>query len=152
MQTLAALAEVRGDDPARSRLRSTPTSAAFAVTVVPKKELGQHFLVDENILGVIGRLAEIDATDVVLRSGRAGVPPATSPDRALLGPTPSRSIAARAGPARDPHTTPHWGDALALDPASSTRLREAGRQPSLQRRDPIVVESLDRYPRSVTGA
>ena len=27
----------------------------------PKKELGQHFLVDENILGVIGRLAELDA-------------------------------------------------------------------------------------------
>ena len=26
-----------------------------------KKELGQHFLVDENILGVIGRLAQLDA-------------------------------------------------------------------------------------------
>jgi len=28
------------------------------VSVAPKKSLGQHFLVDENILGVIGRLAE----------------------------------------------------------------------------------------------
>jgi len=39
------------------------------VTVRPKKELGQHFLVDENILGVIGRLAELDPGDVVLEIG-----------------------------------------------------------------------------------
>ena len=30
------------------------------MTVIPKKQLGQHFLVDENILGVIGRLAELE--------------------------------------------------------------------------------------------
>lgn len=34
-----------------------------------KKELGQHFLADENILGVIGRLAELDDDDVVLEVG-----------------------------------------------------------------------------------
>ena len=34
-----------------------------------KKQLGQHFLADENILGVIGRLAELDETDVVLEIG-----------------------------------------------------------------------------------
>ena len=34
-----------------------------------KKELGQHFLVDENILGVIGRLAELSGDDVVLEIG-----------------------------------------------------------------------------------
>ena len=39
------------------------------MSVAPKKALGQHFLVDENILGVIGRLAELDATDVVLEVG-----------------------------------------------------------------------------------
>jgi 16S rRNA (adenine1518-N6/adenine1519-N6)-dimethyltransferase len=39
------------------------------VTVVPKKALGQHFLVDENILGVIGRLAELHSDDVVLEVG-----------------------------------------------------------------------------------
>jgi 16S rRNA (adenine1518-N6/adenine1519-N6)-dimethyltransferase len=39
------------------------------VTVVPRRELGQHFLVDENILGVIGRLAELDPADVVLEVG-----------------------------------------------------------------------------------
>ena len=31
------------------------------MTVVPKKELGQHFLVDENILRVIERLAALEA-------------------------------------------------------------------------------------------
>jgi 16S rRNA (adenine1518-N6/adenine1519-N6)-dimethyltransferase len=39
------------------------------VSVRPKRELGQHWLVDENILGVIGRLAELDADDVVLEIG-----------------------------------------------------------------------------------
>jgi len=39
------------------------------VTVVPKKALGQHFLVDENILGVIGRLAELQPDDVILEVG-----------------------------------------------------------------------------------
>jgi 16S rRNA (adenine1518-N6/adenine1519-N6)-dimethyltransferase len=34
-----------------------------------KRELGQHFLVDENILGVIGRLAELETRDVVLEVG-----------------------------------------------------------------------------------
>jgi 16S rRNA (adenine1518-N6/adenine1519-N6)-dimethyltransferase len=39
------------------------------VTVAPKKALGQHFLVDENILGVIGRLAALEPDDVVLEVG-----------------------------------------------------------------------------------
>jgi 16S rRNA (adenine1518-N6/adenine1519-N6)-dimethyltransferase len=34
-----------------------------------KRELGQHFLVDENIVGVAGRLAELDEADVVLEVG-----------------------------------------------------------------------------------
>jgi 16S rRNA (adenine1518-N6/adenine1519-N6)-dimethyltransferase len=37
--------------------------------VAPNRDLGQHFLVDENILGVIGRLAELDRDDVVLEIG-----------------------------------------------------------------------------------
>ncbi len=36
---------------------------------VVKKEYGQHFLADENILGVIGRLAELAPEDVVLEVG-----------------------------------------------------------------------------------
>jgi 16S rRNA (adenine1518-N6/adenine1519-N6)-dimethyltransferase len=37
--------------------------------VTANRELGQHFLVDENILGVIGRLAELGQEDVVLEVG-----------------------------------------------------------------------------------
>jgi 16S rRNA (adenine1518-N6/adenine1519-N6)-dimethyltransferase len=39
------------------------------VTVEPKKKLGQHFLVDENILGVIGRMSDLETSDVVLEVG-----------------------------------------------------------------------------------
>jgi 16S rRNA (adenine1518-N6/adenine1519-N6)-dimethyltransferase len=34
-----------------------------------KRELGQHFLVDENILAVIGRLSELGSSDVILEVG-----------------------------------------------------------------------------------
>lgn len=37
--------------------------------VAPKRHLGQHFLVDENILEVIGRLAALEPSDVVLEVG-----------------------------------------------------------------------------------
>ncbi|MCL4290385.1 MAG: ribosomal RNA small subunit methyltransferase A [Thermoleophilia bacterium] len=40
-----------------------------APPVVPNRELGQHFLVDENILHVIGRMASLDPGDVVLEVG-----------------------------------------------------------------------------------
>ena len=36
---------------------------------VAKRRLGQHFLIDENILGVVDRLAELDRDDVVLEVG-----------------------------------------------------------------------------------
>jgi 16S rRNA (adenine1518-N6/adenine1519-N6)-dimethyltransferase len=39
------------------------------IPVTPNRDLGQHFLVDENILGVAGRLAELEAEDVVLEVG-----------------------------------------------------------------------------------
>ena len=39
------------------------------MTFAPKKALGQHFLVDENILGVIGRLSDLKSDDVVLEVG-----------------------------------------------------------------------------------
>jgi 16S rRNA (adenine1518-N6/adenine1519-N6)-dimethyltransferase len=39
------------------------------VNASPKRALGQHFLVDENILGVIGRLADLRSDDVVLEIG-----------------------------------------------------------------------------------
>jgi 16S rRNA (adenine1518-N6/adenine1519-N6)-dimethyltransferase len=37
--------------------------------VRPNRELGQNFLIDDNILGVIGRAAELDTDDVVLEVG-----------------------------------------------------------------------------------
>ena len=37
--------------------------------VRPNRELGQNFLIDDNMLGVIGRLAELDRGDVVLEVG-----------------------------------------------------------------------------------
>src|SRR3954464_3602507 len=37
--------------------------------VRPNRELGQNFLIDDNILAVIGRLAELDSADVVLEVG-----------------------------------------------------------------------------------
>jgi 16S rRNA (adenine1518-N6/adenine1519-N6)-dimethyltransferase len=37
--------------------------------VRPNRELGQNFLIDDNILGVIGRAAELDRGDVVLEVG-----------------------------------------------------------------------------------
>ena len=39
------------------------------MTVAPKKALGQHFLVDDNVLGVIDRLAELGPEDVVIEIG-----------------------------------------------------------------------------------
>jgi 16S rRNA (adenine1518-N6/adenine1519-N6)-dimethyltransferase len=61
----------------------TPRKAGLPVT--PNRELGQHFLVDENILGVAGRLAELDADDVVLEVGAGlGVLTAFLADRVRL--------------------------------------------------------------------
>ncbi|HEX2232901.1 MAG TPA: 16S rRNA (adenine(1518)-N(6)/adenine(1519)-N(6))-dimethyltransferase RsmA [Thermoleophilaceae bacterium] len=37
--------------------------------VRPNRELGQNFLIDDNILGVVGRAAELGADDVVLEVG-----------------------------------------------------------------------------------
>ena len=39
------------------------------MSAAPRKELGQHFLVDENILAVIARLAKLGPSDVALEIG-----------------------------------------------------------------------------------
>jgi len=92
------------------------------VSVRPKKELGQHFLVDENIVTVIERLAQLHAEDVVLEIGpglgvltrrladRAGHVHAVELDRSL------EPYLAELG-ARD-NVDLHWDDALALDLAA----------------------------------
>jgi 16S rRNA (adenine1518-N6/adenine1519-N6)-dimethyltransferase len=86
------------------------------VKVTPKKSLGQHFLVDENILRVIERLAELDRADVVLEVGPGlGVLTRFLADRVAYvhGVEVDKRLAPQlAGIER---TTIHWGDALRLD-------------------------------------
>jgi len=118
------------------------------VRILAKKELGQHFLVDENILGVIGRLADLQPDDVVLEVG---------PGLGVL----TRYLAARVAHVHaveldrslEPHlrsverTTLHWQDALAIDAAAleppPTKL--IANLP-YNVATPLVVESLDRIP------
>ena len=86
------------------------------MSVSPKKSLGQHFLVDENILGVIGRLAELGPDDVVLEVGPGlGVLTRYLADRVAFVHT--AEIDRRLAEHLDgiPRTRVHWGDALALD-------------------------------------
>jgi 16S rRNA (adenine1518-N6/adenine1519-N6)-dimethyltransferase len=86
------------------------------MTVSSRRDLGQHFLVDENILRVIGRLAELQTDDVVLEIG---------PGRGVL----TRFLAERVAHvhaveidrrlekdlAGIDRVTLHWRDALDLD-------------------------------------
>jgi 16S rRNA (adenine1518-N6/adenine1519-N6)-dimethyltransferase len=113
-----------------------------------KKELGQHFLVDENILRVIERLAELAPEDVVLEIGpgrgiltrfladRVAHVHAVEIDRSLEPLLPS-----------DEHVTLHWGDALELDLASfDPPPGKLVANLPYNVATPIVVESLDGLP------
>jgi 16S rRNA (adenine1518-N6/adenine1519-N6)-dimethyltransferase len=55
---------VVSDEPRQASLRRLQR-----FQVRPNRELGQNFLIDDNILGVIGRAAELDRADVVLEVG-----------------------------------------------------------------------------------
>jgi 16S rRNA (adenine1518-N6/adenine1519-N6)-dimethyltransferase len=115
----------------------------------PKKELGQHFLVDENILGVIGRLAELDRDDVVLEIGpglgvltrylaeRVRRVHAVEVDRSL---DPElRDIA--------PNVELHFGDALQLDLALlAPDAEKLVANLPYNVATPLVAESLDGLP------
>jgi 16S rRNA (adenine1518-N6/adenine1519-N6)-dimethyltransferase len=118
------------------------------VSVQPKKGLGQHFLVDENILGVIGRLAELAPDDVVLEIGpglgvltrylaeRVSLVHAVEIDRSLEEHLP-----------RLPNLRLTIGDALqldlaALDPSPGKLVSNLPYNVAT----PLVVESLDGLP------
>jgi 16S rRNA (adenine1518-N6/adenine1519-N6)-dimethyltransferase len=122
------------------------------VSARAKKELGQHFLVDENILGVIGRLAELDESDVVLEIGpglgvlttyladRVAHVHAIELDRALE----PRLREALAG---GDNVELHFGDALsfelgALEPAPTKLVANLPYNVAT----PIVAESLEGLP------
>ena len=118
------------------------------MSVRAKKELGQHFLVDENILGVIGRLADLQPTDVVLEVG-----PGLGVLTRFLAARVAHVHAVEVDRSLEPElrgierTTLHWQDALALDPAAldppPTKL--VSNLP-YNVATPLVVESLDRAP------
>jgi len=117
-----------------------------------KKRLGQHFLADENILGVIGRLAELAPEDVVLEVGpglgvltaylaeRVSYVHAVELDRSLE-PALADRLAGHA------NVQLHFGDALELDLAALVP-QPAKLVANLPYNiaTPLVVESLDGLP------
>ena len=117
-----------------------------------KKELGQHFLVDENILGVIGRLAELDDDDVVLEVGPGlGVLTTYLADRVAqvyaveldtsLGPQLVERLAGR------PNVELRFGDALRLElAAAAPGARKLVANLPYNIATPLIVESLDGLP------
>jgi 16S rRNA (adenine1518-N6/adenine1519-N6)-dimethyltransferase len=120
--------------------------------VTPNRDLGQHFLVDENILGVIGRLADLQPEDSVLEIGpglgvlteyladRVGHVRAVELDRALEAPLRER-LGARE------NVELEFGDALDLDLAAADPppTKVVANLP-YNVATPIVVESLDGLP------
>lgn len=111
-----------------------------------KKEYGQHFLIDENILGVVGRLADLQPADVVLEIG---------PGEGVL----TRYLAARVARVHaveiDEELAPRladlgdnvdvrFGDALQLDLRTDATKLVANLPYNVA--TPLLVESLDGLP------
>jgi len=88
--------------------------------VRPDHELGQNFLIDSNILGVIGRAARLDRADVVLEiGGGLGVLSEYLAERVAdvhvveLDERLRDALADATGP--HANVTVHWGDAMSID-------------------------------------
>jgi 16S rRNA (adenine1518-N6/adenine1519-N6)-dimethyltransferase len=89
-------------------------------SVQPDRELGQNFLIDSNILGVIERVAGLDSEDVVLEIGgglgvlseylaeRVAHVHVLEVDERLREPLLDAT-------AEHPNVTVHWGDAMRID-------------------------------------
>jgi 16S rRNA (adenine1518-N6/adenine1519-N6)-dimethyltransferase len=119
------------------------------VSVSPKKELGQHFLVDENILGVIGRLAGLAPDDVVLEIG---------PGLGVLTRHLSARVARVHAVELDASLAPHLedaGDNVELHLGDALRLDLGALAPDATKlvanlpynvATPLLVESLDGLP------
>jgi 16S rRNA (adenine1518-N6/adenine1519-N6)-dimethyltransferase len=137
-------AEYKGGSEADS-LGARRCRDAEGVTLTPRKEFGQHFLVDENILGVIGRLAELDPADVVLEIG-----PGLGVLTRYLAERVAMVHAVEIDRSLEPHlpTLPNvrllFGDALRVDLASlAPAPRKLVSNLPYNVATPIVVESLD---------
>jgi 16S rRNA (adenine1518-N6/adenine1519-N6)-dimethyltransferase len=116
------------------------------VNVWPKKRLGQHFLVDENILGVIGRLAELTPEDVVLEIG-----PGLGVLTRYLAARVARVHAVELDRSLEPHLRAlgdnvdvRFGDALQLDLRTDATKLVSNLPYNVA--TPLIVESLDGLP------
>ena len=120
--------------------------------VSPRKDLGQHFLVDENILGVIGRLAELGAEDVVLEVG-----PGLGVLTQYLSDRVARVHAVELDRALESHLNERFGTASNVDLVfgDALRLDLAALAPAPTKfvanlpynvATPLIVESLDGLP------
>jgi 16S rRNA (adenine1518-N6/adenine1519-N6)-dimethyltransferase len=115
--------------------------------VSPRRDLGQHFLVDENILGVIGRLAALDSADVVLEVGPGlGILTRFLADRVarVHAVEIDSSLAPRLADL-PPNVELVFGDALAVDLGRLQPTKLVANLP-YGVATPLVVESLDRLP------
>jgi 16S rRNA (adenine1518-N6/adenine1519-N6)-dimethyltransferase len=94
-------------------------SDAPPVNIAPRKSLGQHFLVDDNVLAVIGRLAELEPGDIVLEIG-PGLGKLTRFLAERVAHVHAVEFDRRLEPQLEgiPRTTMHWGDAMKLEIAS----------------------------------
>jgi 16S rRNA (adenine1518-N6/adenine1519-N6)-dimethyltransferase len=120
------------------------------MSVSPKKSYGQHFLVDENILGVISRLAELQSGDVVLEIG-PGLGVLTRYLAARVAHVHAveidRSLEPHLGPLASDKLQLVFGDALALDLHDlEPPPRKLVSNLPYNVATPIVVESLDGLP------
>ena len=119
------------------------------MTVAPKKALGQHFLVDENILGVIERMSDLAATDVVFEVGAGlGVLTRYLADRVRFvhAVELDRSLEPALIDALQGRTNVDliWGDALRLDPRElRPRPSKLVANPPYNVATPLVVETLE---------
>jgi len=119
------------------------------VNVAPKKRLGQHFLVDENILGVIGRLAELEPHDVVLEIG-----PGLGVLTRYLAARVARVYAVELDASLEPHLRDagenvvlRFGDAVQLDlNALAPDATKLVANLPYNVATPLLVESLDGLP------
>jgi 16S rRNA (adenine1518-N6/adenine1519-N6)-dimethyltransferase len=122
------------------------------VSVTPKRSLGQHFLVDENILGVIGRMSDLQPSDVVLEVGPGlGVLTGYLADRVRLvhavelDHSLERALRKALGDRPNVHLA--WGDALevdigALEPSPGKLVANLPYNIAT----PLVVETLEHAP------
>jgi 16S rRNA (adenine1518-N6/adenine1519-N6)-dimethyltransferase len=123
---------------------SPPSAGSPGGRVAPRKDLGQHFLVDDNILRVIERLADLAPADVVLEVGPGlGVLTRFLAERVAHVHAVEVDRRLEPGLREVPRSTIHWGDALRLDVAALRPLpHKLVSNLPYNIATPLVVESL----------